>query len=56
MVVRTAARSKQVRSARGREREARGASKECGRAGRIQRCDVRCDLHASDAVLPGGNR
>ena len=56
MVVRTTAGSKQVRSARGRERKARGASTERGRAGRIQRCDVRCDLHACDAVLPGGNR
>ena len=56
MVVRAAARSKQVRSARGRERKDRGASTERGRASRIQRGDVRCDIHAGDAVLPGGNR
>jgi hypothetical protein len=56
MVARAAAGSEQVRSARRRERKARGASTERGRAGRIQRCDVRCDIHAGDAVLPGGNR
>ena len=56
MVVRTAAGSKQVRSARGRERKACGTSTERGRAGRIQRCDVCRDIHAGDAVLPGGNR
>jgi hypothetical protein len=56
MLVRTAAGSKQVRCARGRERKARSASTERGCAGRIQRCDVRCDIHAGDAVLPGGNR
>ena len=56
MVIRAATGSEQVRSARGRERKARGAPAERGRAGRIQCCDVRRDLHACDAVLPEGNR
>lgn len=48
--------SEQVRPARRRERKARGTTAQRGCSGRVQRSDVRRDLHARHAVLPKGHR